>query len=461
MSKAIKTFAALLGAALIGILIAAALPAQAARENDVWVERLGTYIESTWSSGRDVLINGTNKYLNFGSISGSTGYGIRDNAGTIETKNSGGSWTAVGAATINNDSITPDMASSTGQVDEYCLTYEATGDTWEWQGCDAAAGDNITVDTVAVTDPDFASTGDIDFVDTSNTITANINAGAIVNADINASAAIALSKLDLTGYTGATSITTLGTITTGVWQATALTDTYVSDTLTIGSGSTVDDGALSANVSLLGSTIAPTELASADFGDFTCNGTTCSLDTSYQPLDSDLTTIAALTEADSTFIVGTGAGWTTESGATVRTSLGLGSLATLSTITTSEITDDTITHADIADSDQASSMCWYIEDPTAADDLTSLWHNGTGNDYLLTAIWGESDQTVSFDFQVDDGTPADVNGTDISPAAGQAEDTSLSGDTTVAAGEELDLAVTSVSGTPTWVSVCVTGNWVD
>jgi hypothetical protein len=58
-----------------------------------------------------------------------------------------------------------------------------------------AAGDNITVDTVAVTDPDFASTGDIDFVNTSNTITANINTGAIVNGDVNASAAIDFSKL--------------------------------------------------------------------------------------------------------------------------------------------------------------------------------------------------------------------------------------------------------------------------
>ncbi|MDA1316508.1 MAG: MerR family DNA-binding transcriptional regulator, partial [bacterium] len=46
--------------------------------------------------------------------------------------------------------------------------------------------------------------------------------------------------------------------------------------------------------------------------------------TNVQAYDADLTTIAGLTAADSTFIVGTGSGWTTESGATVRTSLGLG-----------------------------------------------------------------------------------------------------------------------------------------
>lgn len=64
---------------------------------------------------------------------------------------------------------------------------------------------------------------------------------------------------------------------TSNWIGT-LADSRVSDTLTIGSGSTVADGALSANVSLLGSTIGVAELASADFGDFTCNGSTCTID---------------------------------------------------------------------------------------------------------------------------------------------------------------------------------------
>jgi len=49
-----------------------------------------------------------------------------------------------------------------------------------------------------------------------------------------------------------------------------------------------------------------------------------------QALDSDLTKIAGLSAADSNFIVGSAAGWVAESGATVRTSLGLGSSATRS-----------------------------------------------------------------------------------------------------------------------------------
>lgn len=47
-----------------------------------------------------------------------------------------------------------------------------------------------------------------------------------------------------------------------------------------------------------------------------------------QPLDADLTAIAALANTDGNFIVGNGSTWVAESGATARTSLGLGSMAT-------------------------------------------------------------------------------------------------------------------------------------
>ena len=56
--------------------------------------------------------------------------------------------------------------------------------------------------------------------------------------------------------------------------------------------------------------------------------TTAQIAAAYQPLDADLTTIAGLSSADSNFIVGSATGWVVESGATVRTSLGLGTMAT-------------------------------------------------------------------------------------------------------------------------------------
>ena len=51
----------------------------------------------------------------------------------------------------------------------------------------------------------------------------------------------------------------------------------------------------------------------------------------YQPLDADLTAIAALANTDGNFIVGNGTAWVAESGATARTSLGLGTAATAAT----------------------------------------------------------------------------------------------------------------------------------
>lgn len=47
------------------------------------------------------------------------------------------------------------------------------------------------------------------------------------------------------------------------------------------------------------------------------------LDARFQPLDSDLSAIAALSSADGNFIVGSAGGWVAESGATARASLGV------------------------------------------------------------------------------------------------------------------------------------------
>lgn len=58
--------------------------------------------------------------------------------------------------------------------------------------------------------------------------------------------------------------------------------------------------------------------------------------TDVQAYSARLGEIAALTPTDSNIIVGNGSGWVAESGATARTSLGLGSLATASTISNSD-----------------------------------------------------------------------------------------------------------------------------
>lgn len=70
-----------------------------ARTNDVWeTGGDGTYIQTIGSpNGYDVLINGSNHYINFDSVVGTSGYGFRDNSGIMEFKNSGGTWTAIGS----------------------------------------------------------------------------------------------------------------------------------------------------------------------------------------------------------------------------------------------------------------------------------------------------------------------------------------------------------------------------
>lgn len=84
------------------------------RKDTVWQNRTSGYIETTNPSGYDVLINGSNKYLNFNLISGSTGYGFRDNNGTMEFKNSGGAWAAFGSGGGSGTVTSVSVASANG-----------------------------------------------------------------------------------------------------------------------------------------------------------------------------------------------------------------------------------------------------------------------------------------------------------------------------------------------------------
>jgi len=91
-------------------------------------------------------------------------------------------------------------------------------------------------------------------------------------------------------------------------------------------------------VAITGGTITGiTDLAVADGGTgaSTAAGARTNLGlvigTNVQAWDSDLDTIAGLAKTDNNFIVGNGTNWTVESGATARTSLGLGTMATENT----------------------------------------------------------------------------------------------------------------------------------
>ena len=66
-----------------------------------------------------------------------------------------------------------------------------------------------------------------------------------------------------------------------------------------------------------------------------------------QAYDADLTALGGLAKTDGNFIVGNGSTWVAESGATARTSLGLGALATLSSVSAPTITDNSVGAAEL------------------------------------------------------------------------------------------------------------------
>lgn len=147
----------------------------------------------------------------------------------------------------------------------------------------------------------------------------------------------------------------------------------------------------------------------------------------------------------------------TPSSATLTNATGLPLAGTLMTAGRSLTisTNDVLADAEL----YTDTKCIWFASPTAADDFKSIWLSKQAS--TLTSIWAESDQTVTFMLQVDDGSPADVDSADLAPAAGTAEDTALNGDATMAAGDRLDIDLVSVANTPTWVSICWTFTYDD
>lgn len=207
-----------------------------------------------------------------------------------------------------------------------------------------------------------------DIADKLPTLTGNGGKLIVVNSG---GTALEASSSGLTVAQGGTGATTL----TGLLQGngtsafTAITDsstagevlrvtgasTYAWGALDLADGDAITgdlpDGNLSSNVPLLNGTNSfsgantftqaltlnvDLALTEGGTGASTASGARTSLGVAIgsdvQAYDADLSAIAALANTDSNFIVGTGATWTVESGATARTSLGLGSLATSSSI---------------------------------------------------------------------------------------------------------------------------------
>ncbi|HVY72769.1 MAG TPA: hypothetical protein VG984_01805 [Candidatus Paceibacterota bacterium] len=78
----------------------------------------------------NVTLSGSSRYLNFGATStagiGSTGYGLRDNAGVLEFKNSGGSWQGVSSVATSGPAFSVDK----NGTDQTISTATYTPLTW-------------------------------------------------------------------------------------------------------------------------------------------------------------------------------------------------------------------------------------------------------------------------------------------------------------------------------------------
>ena len=204
-------------------------------------------------------------------------------------------------------------------------------------------GQNITLDQLAPI--------------SANTLVGNSTGGSAVPTALSASAAKTLLSLNnventaLSTWTGSTNITTLGTIGTGAWNATAIADGKIASALT---GKTYNGLTLTANAtgfSIAGGTTSKTLTLSNTLTLAGTDGSTLNIGaggtlgsaafTSSSAYEVPLTFSTGLTRSTNTITVNTSQNITTLSNLTsngyVKTSGGAGTLGVSSTVSTSDL----------------------------------------------------------------------------------------------------------------------------
>jgi len=279
--------------------------------------------------------------------------------------------------------------------------------------------DDITVDSSDIVFTQFSGTGQITAGDglakTGNDLSVNVDDSTLeISAD----------TLQIKStYTGQTSITTLGTITTGTWNGTdvgvshggtgasSAADARTNLGLAIGSDVQAYDAQLA---DIAGLTPTDGNIIVGDGSNFVAeSGATAraslglTIGTDVQAYDAQLADVAGLTPTDGNIIIGDGSNFVAESGATARTSLGLGTGDT-PTFSGANMGSAAITNVADPSNDQDAATKAYVDSSISASneigELTDVNITTPGDASLLlydtgTSTWRDAamsgDATIS------------------------------------------------------------------
>jgi hypothetical protein len=146
----------ILGIFSILFLTVATVNVFAARTDGYWTPITSSFLKTTKPTGYSLQIQGSNKYINFNSIRGVSGYGFYDNAGTMQVKNSGGSWADIlfqGAdATFGTLNAGTTTLQATGTNSILTVIQGGTGDALSVTGSTTITGGDLTLGTKNVND---------------------------------------------------------------------------------------------------------------------------------------------------------------------------------------------------------------------------------------------------------------------------------------------------------------------
>jgi hypothetical protein len=218
--------------------------------------------------------------------------------------------------------------------DNQALIYDSASSSWKNEALPSAPVDSVNgqIGVVSLASTDLTDTGDL--VRGGNDVSLlNNDAGYYASGNNISVGTITTSVVGLQNkllYADATGLHSAVTIGAGIsFSGGTLSSTGSGGT----AGLTTTDGPITTNGTItLGGTLA---IANGGTGSTTASDARTALGVAIgsdvQAYDADLTAIAGLSSADGNFIVGSASGWVAESGATARTSLGLGSAATANT----------------------------------------------------------------------------------------------------------------------------------